>query len=90
MNLFSKLQANKITPLLERKKGHFVVDDNNGIALLIAANYLKNKGSYLIITTNLFSAQKVYSSLVSFLSKDDVFLFPCDELIRAEAIAQSK
>ena len=90
MNLFSKLQTNKITPLLERKKGHFVVDDNNGIALLIAANYLKNKGSYLLITTNLFSAQKVYSSLVSFLSKDDVLLFPCDELIRAEAIAQSK
>ena len=27
---------------------------------------------------------------MSFLSKDDVLLFPCDELIRAEAIAQSK
>ena len=27
---------------------------------------------------------------MSFLSKDDVLLFPCDELIRAETIAQSK
>ena len=27
---------------------------------------------------------------MSFLSKEDVLLFPCDELIRAEAIAQSK
>ena len=27
---------------------------------------------------------------MSFLSKDNVLLFPCDELIRAEAIAQSK
>ena len=79
-----------MTPLLERGKGHFVVDDNNGIALLIASNYKKNKGSYLLITSNLYKAQKVYSSLVSFLSKDDVLLFPCDELIRAEAIAQSK
>ena len=90
MNLFNKLQLNKVTPLLERGKGHFVVDDNNGIALLVASNYKKNKGSYLLITSNLYKAQKVYSSLVSFLSKDDVLLFPCDELIRAEAIAQSK
>ena len=90
MNLFEKLQKNKVTPLLERGKGHFVVDDNNGIALLVATNYRKNKGSYLLITSNLYKAQKVYSSLVSFLSKDDVLLFPCDELIRAEAIAQSK
>ena len=90
MNLFNKLQNNKITPLVQKKKGHFVVDDNNGIALLIASNYIRYKGSYLLITTNLFKAQKIYSSLVSFLSKDDVLLFPCDELIRAEAIAQSK
>ena len=90
MNLFNKLQNNKITPLVQRKKGHFVVDDNNGIALLIASNFIKYKGSYLIVATNLFKAQKIYSSLVSFLSKDDVLLFPCDELIRAEAIAQSK
>ena len=90
MNLFQKLQANKVTPLLEKKKGHFVVDDNNGISLLIASNYLKNKGSYLLVTANLFKAQKIYSSLVSFIGKDNVLLFPCDELIRAEAIAQSK
>ena len=90
MNLFEKLQSNKVTPLVQRKKGHFVVDDNNGVPLLIAANYRKSKGSYLLITANLFKAQKLYSSLVTFLSKDDVLLFPCDELIRAEAIAQSK
>ena len=90
MNLFEKLQHNKTTPLLEKKKGHFVVDDNNGISLLVASNYKKNKGSYLLVTSNLYKAQKVYSSLVSFLSNDDVLLFPCDELIRAEAIAQSK
>ena len=90
MNLFNKLKSNSVTPLFQRKSGHFVVDDNNGIALLIASNYKKKKGSYLLVTSNLYKAQKVYSSLVSFLSKDDVLLFPCDELIRAEAIAQSK
>ena len=90
MNLFEKLKANNITPLLERKKGHFVVDDNNGISLLIASNYRLNKGSYLLVASNLFKAQKIYSSLISFLSKEDVLLFPSDELIRAETIAQSK
>ena len=90
MNLFEKLKSNKVTPLLERKRGHFVVDDNNGIALLVASNYRLNKGSYLLVASNLFKAQKIYSSLVSFLSKDDVLLFPSDELIRAETIAQSK
>ena len=90
MNLFEELKTNNITPLLERKKGHFVVDDNNGISLLIASNYKANKGSYLVVASNLFKAQKIYSSLVSFLSKDDVLLFPSDELIRAETIAQSK
>ena len=90
MNLFEKLKSNNVTPLLQRKKGHFVIDDNNGIALLIASNYRIKKESYLIVTSNLFKAQKIYSSLVSFLSKDDVLLFPSDELMRAETIAQSK
>ena len=90
MNLFEKLKNNSVTPLLERKKGRFVVDDNNGISLFVASNYKINKGSYLVVASNLFKAQKIYSSLVSFLSKDDVLLFPSDELIRAETIAQSK
>ena len=90
MNLFAKLQSKNVTPLLEKKKGHLVVDENNGAALLVASSFKKNKQSFLIITSNLYKAQKVYSSLISFLSKDDVLLFPCDELIRAEAIAQSK
>ena len=90
MNLFEKLKTNNVTPLLEKRKGHFVVDDNNGVSLLIASSYKNNKGSYLVVASNLFKAQKIYSSLVSFLGKDDVLFFPCDELIRAETIAQSK
>ena len=77
-------------PLFQTKKGHFVVDDNSGISLLIASSYKSKKESYLIITSNLYKAQKLYSNLTSFLSKDDVLLFPSDELIRAETIAQSK
>ena len=90
MNLFNKLKNNSVTPLFQRKSGHFVVDDNNGIALLVASSYKNKKEPILLITSNLYKAQQVYSALVSFLGKDDVLLFPSDELIRAETIAQSK
>ncbi len=90
MDLFSKLKNNNVTPLFQKKMGHFVVDDNNGIALLVASSYKNKKEPYLLVTSNLFKAQKLYSSLVTFLSRDDVYLFPSDELIRAETIAQSK
>ena len=90
MNLFNKLKTNSVTPLFQKKTGHFVVDDGNGIALLVASSYKNKKEPYLLITSNLYKAQQLYSSLVSFLSKDDVLLFPSDELIRAETIAQSK
>ena len=90
MNLFNELKTNSVTPLFQKKMGHFVVDDNNGIALLVASSFKNKKEPYLLITSNLYKAQQIYSSLVSFLSKDDVLLFPSDELIRAETIAQSK
>ena len=90
MNLFNKLKTNSVTPLFEKKMGHFVVDDNNGIALLVASSFKNKKEPYLLIASNLYKAQQIYSSLVSFLSKEDVLLFPSDELIRAETIAQSK
>ena len=53
------------------------------------AAYKANRGSYLIVTSNLFKTQKVYASLISFLSKRK-FIISNDELIRAETIAQSK
>lgn len=78
------------TPSLSKKKGHFVVDDSIGISLLTALNYYENKGNYLLITSNLYKAQSIYSKLCSFVPKKDVLLFPADELIRAEMLAQTK
>ena len=72
------------------KKGHFVVDDYIGISLLTALNYVTNGGKYLLVVSNLYKAQKIYSSISSFINKDDVLLFPADELIRAETLAQTK
>lgn len=90
MNLFNLLSKQKYTSPLLKKKGHFVVDDYVGISLLISTIYKETNDKYLIVTSNLYKAQKIYSLLCSFLSKDDVLLFPADELIRAETLAMSK
>ena len=90
MNLFTKLKNNKNTPTLLAKKGHFVVDDTIGISLLTALSFQEDKGQYLLITSNLYKAQKIYQSLVSILGNENVLLFPTDELIRAQTLAQSK
>lgn len=72
------------------KKGHFVVDDSIGISLLAALNYYENNGKYLLVTSNLYKAQHIYSLLCSFVKQEDVLLFPADELIRAETLAETK
>ena len=90
MNLFEKLKNSPNTPSLKVNKGHFVVDDSIGISLLTALNIINNKDKYLLITSNLYKAQLIYSYLSSFLPKEDVLLFPSDELIRAETMAQTK
>ena len=90
MNLFEKLKLSESTPSLSLKKGHFVVDDSIGISLLTALNYCQNNDNFLLITSNLYKAQNIYSLICSFVNPDDVLLFPADELIRAEMLAQTK
>ena len=90
MDLFTKLKNNKTIPSLLKKKGHFVVDDTIGVSLLTALSFREDKGQYLLITSNLYKAQKIYQYLVSMLGNDNVLLFPTDELIRAQTLAQSK
>ena len=72
------------------KSGLFVVDDLVGISLLTATAYKKNKEKYLLVTPNLYKAQKVFSFMKSLLPEERIYLFPADELIRAENISQSK
>ena len=76
MNLFDKLKKNKTTPSLLEKKGRFVVDDTVGISLLTAYNYQENNGKFLLITSNLYKAQQLYSLISSFINNKDILLFP--------------
>ena len=90
MNLFEKLKKEISLPPSIFEKGHFVVDDNAGIALFLAlaSRYTKNK--YLLIAPNLYKATRLYNQIKSFVSDKEVLLFPNDELIRAESISESK
>jgi transcription-repair coupling factor (superfamily II helicase) len=90
VNLFEKLKSLSSIPPFFAKRGHFVVDDLVGISLLTATSYYRDKGKYLIVVSNLYKAQQICSFLQTLVGKDNVFLFPCDELIRAETMAQSK
>lgn len=53
-------------------------------SLLMAALYKKTKRSQLVVTHNLYQAQKVYEDLVSLLGEQDVWLYPVNELIASE------
>ena len=90
MNLFELLKNSSTIPPLKKKKGIFVVDDTIGISLLIANEFLNKKDKYLIVASNLYKAQQIYNLLYSFVGEENISLFPQDELIRAESIAQSK
>ena len=72
------------------KSGHFVVDDLVGISLLTAGALSNENQKYILITSNLYKAQKLYSLLSSLLPKKKIGVYLSDELIRAETLAMSK
>ena len=50
----------------------------------IADVYLQTNKSTVVVTHNLYQAQKVYDDLIQFLSEDEVYLYSANELIAAE------
>ena len=84
------MNSNLAIPPLEKSSGLFVVDSDVGISLLIAHFFDENTQNLLIVTPNLYKSQKIYNLVTTFVPAKDVLLFPCDELIRAETLSQSK
>ncbi|WP_078556487.1 transcription-repair coupling factor [Bacillus alkalicellulosilyticus] len=52
--------------------------------LFMAALYRDTKKPQILVTHNLFQAQKLYEDLTSLLENDEVYLYPVNELISAE------
>lgn len=66
-----------------------MVNDTIGAALLIAGLFETKKENYAIVANNLYAAQRIYEFLLNFFPEEEVVFFPCDELLRAEAISSS-
>ena len=75
---------------LKMKSGNFVVNDTIGISLLFSSLFTKKEGKYLLVTSNLYNAQKVSDFIASLIGEDNVFLFPLDDMLRNETLTSSK
>ena len=58
-------------------------------AILIANLFTQNNDRIIIVSPNLFQAQKTYDQLVQIVGGDHVHFFPMDEFISAEMLASS-
>src|SRR5690554_1324092 len=63
--------------------------NENLISVLIAQLFNEITQSIMIVTPNLFQAQKSYDKLVQVLGEKHVYFFPMDEFISAEMLAAS-
>jgi transcription-repair coupling factor (superfamily II helicase) len=86
----SELQKNTALSPFLNKKGSFVIGEDVGTALLVGAAFKKKNENYVIVTNNLYTAQKIYTFILNFLKEEECLLFPHDDLLRADAIAASK
>ena len=75
---------------LKMKSGNFVVNDTIGVSLLFASIFKEKPGKYLIVSSNLYTAQKVSDFVASLVGEDKVFLFPLDDMLRNETLTSSK
>ncbi|MGM7703734.1 transcription-repair coupling factor [Pseudalkalibacillus sp. Hm43] len=57
---------------------------NSARTLLMAGLYQSNSRAQLVVTHNLFQAQKLYEDLVAILGEETVHLYPVNELTSAE------
>ena len=64
--------------------------DETNEALVISSSFLASNKSFAIIKNSLYSAQRLYDRLSSFIDTDNLFLYPTDESLRLDAIAESK
>ena len=69
---------------------NFNCSDENSEAILITTSFLSSNKTIVIIINSLYAAQRLYDRISSLLNENKVFLFPTDESLRLDAIAESK
>jgi len=89
IKLFNDLFA-KNTPPLFAKDRVFLTSEIIGTSLLVAEAFIKKPANYVIITNNLYNAQKIISTLQTFISSDDILFYPNDDLLFTEVLTATK
>ena len=64
--------------------------DETNEALLISSSFLASDKCFVIIKNSLYNAQRLYDRLATFLNEEELYLYPTDESLRLDAIAESK
>ena len=90
MDLLSLVSSSPASHALYDGHGDFVVEECLGAGLLYASIFKSKGGSYALICSNQYAAQRLYEFLLNFLDEESVIFFPADELLRAESVSSSK
>ena len=80
----------KNTPPRFEKERVFVTSEIIGTTLLVAEAFKKKRENYVVLTNNLYNAQKIISTLQTFVSQDDILFFPNDDLLFTEVLTATK
>ncbi len=78
------------TPPYKLDEGHFVIDEINGLPLYIASYFDELRSPLVVVSSNVYKANKIYNSLSSYLPNKRILLFPSDDLIKSEIYSQGK
>lgn len=66
------------------------MDDVIGPALFTAASYLEKPQNYILVTPNMYVAQKLLSFLQTFINNDDLLFYPHDDLLQTEILSAGR
>lgn len=89
--LYDQKDVQSIIKDLSDKKSAQLVTGLSGSARALFASTVESasKRTVLVVTHNLYHAQKLYDDLESLVNKDELFLYPADELISSELSVSS-
>jgi len=64
--------------------------DSRGAAFLALAAWQKKPQDIVVVGANMYDAQRLYETVLSFLPEDVAVFFPADEILRSEAVSSSR
>ncbi|MCD8195551.1 MAG: hypothetical protein LUD22_04585, partial [Coprobacillus sp.] len=86
--LFSFLKSS--APPYKNEMGLFVIDELNGLPLYVASYFETYDKPLVIVTSNLYKANIIFNSLVSYMPTKKILLFPSDDMMKSEVYSTNK